>query len=217
VTIDREAWLSGVHATSGSFIVGDNCDSREGARRGKEDQMTGGVWEMAKVLVIEGALQVGEYTITSRNVSEISQSGIDSAGVFMVKAKWRQRSLGRIARSQHNPGSAVETCSGDRRHCARSVNDPYGKDRINCVRVWGPAGVVRNGRRGPSSGMGSDSTSREAKLEAISVPFGVQPDLPSYIGLGEVAMQEKKEAARTAGETGAQMEADKAGRDADVV
>jgi hypothetical protein len=46
---------------------------------------------------------------------------------------------------------------------ARAVNDQYGKDRFNCFRVWGPAGVVRNGRRGPSSDMENQLLTQYAK------------------------------------------------------
>jgi hypothetical protein len=50
-----------------------------------------------------------------------------------------------------------------------------------------------------ASAMDSGSVSREAKLEAISVAFAMFSRI--YVGLGDVAMQAKKGAARTAGET----------------
>ena len=63
-----------------------------------------------------------------------------------------------------------------------------------------------------ASAMDSDSMSREAKLEAISIAFAMFSRI--YVGLGEVATQAKTEAARTTGETQAQMKAEKAARDA---
>jgi hypothetical protein len=57
--------------------------------------------------------------------------------------------------------------------------------------------------------MDSDSMSREAKLEAISLGFG-----RIQVGMGEVAMRAMRETARKVGKTEARMKAGKAARDA---
>jgi hypothetical protein len=122
--------------------------------RDDDDQMTGAEVhvEMAKVLVTEDDLHVSEYTISHPWTFPIFlKRRIDSAGTFMVKAELATTILraglddrNMIPAQQWKRVPAVVAI-------ARAVNDRYRKDRFDCFRVWGPAGVVRNERRGPSS------------------------------------------------------------------
>jgi hypothetical protein len=106
---DRSLWAATVKTETVRIVQGDG-------------QMTGAevYGEIAKVLVIEGALQVSEYTISHvETFHTFVDRGIASGGdVYGECEVGDNDTSGKIGRSSHDPGATMGTCSGGRRHCA---------------------------------------------------------------------------------------------------
>jgi hypothetical protein len=140
---DRDIWAAAVKAETISVM--DN---------GSDDQFTStGVYrEMASILVRDGALQIGAYTVSHLPTFQVLLNGqIDSAGTFLVKEA--------LAKTTHRGGaSSFEIIRADKGKrippivaLAGAVNQESGEDCFKYFRVWGPAGPIRKGRRGRCS------------------------------------------------------------------